>query len=929
MKVNHALCLVLLVCAVSLTVPPASATTRVVTSLGDNGPGTLRDTIAASAANDTIVFALNGSITITNGELQIGRDLTITGPGATNLSIDAQLNSRVFDISAGTVSISGLSINEGAVIGSDGVASGGSSSGSDGIGGGILNYGALTLSNCILLDNLAYGGRGAQFGTPQSGNGGDAHGGGIANFGTLAVSACTIFGSDAIGGNGGDATNDTLTGIGGKGFGGGIANFLGASAFLTNCTLWGNGAGGGDAGLPSGTAGVGDGGAIWSDGTNLLMVNCTVNQNSAGGGSSNSNKVSGGTALGGGVSGPFTSLNTIIAGNFAFGGSGQSSGYAFGPDVIVDAGDLVLSLGHNLIGETNNSYGWVSSDLTGSIASPLDPQLGPLQINGGQTLTLALLPTSPAIDTGDDAVLSSPFNLTTDQRGAHRPGGKHVDIGAYEFGGNTLLVTTFADSGLGSLRQAIASASPGDRVMFTPLIVGTIALTGGELLIDQPLNIVGPGATNLTISGNQSSRVFHVNPSGSLNMFGLTLANGVFEGELGADAFGGGLFDEGNVSLMDCVITNCSVTGGVGETISGLAGKPGGNGAGGGAYNSGLLSLLRCTITGNSAQGGLGGAGSPGGKGSSNGRDGGAGGGAFGGGLANAGILELTNCTVAENTAHGGTGGVGGTPSGTGGFGGAGGPGGSAHGTGLSIDTGNAILTSCTVSGNLSIAGSGGGGGGSHGSGGSLGPGGSNSGGLFSDGQCSIQNCIVALNQATNDPDVNGSVQSGGFNLVGISDGSVGWLVAEAGNLGNGSFPINPLLGPLQNNGGATPTMALLAGSPAIDQGDSFGLTTDQRGFARPSDNGSVANASGGDGSDIGAYELNIVMPATLAVVGNGSNQFQLQLTGLQGWNYVIQATTDLSGANWLPLVTNVSPFTFVVTNANNFASRFFRGVSW
>ncbi|MFI5365855.1 MAG: choice-of-anchor Q domain-containing protein [Candidatus Binatia bacterium] len=61
-----------------------------------------------------------------------------------------------------------------------------------------------------------------------------------------------------------------------------------------------------------------------------------------------------------------------------------------------------------------------------------DPKLGPLQDNGGPTFTQALLPGSPAIDAGDDAVTGAPLNLTTDQRGLPRKAGMHVDIGAYE-----------------------------------------------------------------------------------------------------------------------------------------------------------------------------------------------------------------------------------------------------------------------------------------------------------------------------------------------------------------------------------------------------------------------------------------------------------------------------------------------------------------
>ena len=47
---------------------------------------------------------------------------------------------------------------------------------------------------------------------------------------------------------------------------------------------------------------------------------------------------------------------------------------------------------------------------------------------------MALVPGSPAIDAGDDAVTNAPYKLTTDQRGVARPTGEHVDIGAFEYG---------------------------------------------------------------------------------------------------------------------------------------------------------------------------------------------------------------------------------------------------------------------------------------------------------------------------------------------------------------------------------------------------------------------------------------------------------------------------------------------------------------
>ena len=106
-------------------------------------------------------------------------------------------------------------------------------------------------------------------------------------------------------------------------------------------------------------------------------------------------------------------------------------------------------------------------------------------------------------------------------------------------------------------------------------------------------------------------------------------------------------------------------------------------------------------------------------------------------------------------------------------------------------------------------------------------------------------------------PDVAGDFTTQGYNFIGVADGSSGFVNGLNGDrIGSSATPLNPLLGQLQDNGGPTFTHALLPGSPAIDQGNSLGLNRDQRGRRRPIDLASVLNAPGGDGSDIGAYEL-------------------------------------------------------------------------
>src|SRR5580765_3634734 len=92
---------------------------------------------------------------------------------------------------------------------------------------------------------------------------------------------------------------------------------------------------------------------------------------------------------------------------------------------------------------------------------------------------------------------------------------------------STLTVLNTADSGAGSLRAAIAAAQSGDRIVFDPSLDGqTITLTSGELAITQSLSIKGRGAEHLTVSGNDSSRVFRVGSGVSVDINDLTITHG-------------------------------------------------------------------------------------------------------------------------------------------------------------------------------------------------------------------------------------------------------------------------------------------------------------------------------------------------------------------------------------------------------------------
>ena len=243
--------------------------------------------------------------------------------------------------------------------------------------------------------------------TIRHGNSGGGAGGGIAiHFGdTLTLTSSTV--------------SDNATG---GGAGGGIVNNFG-DLTLTSSTVSGNTDSGG------GGSGIYNTGTLLGTVSTVILTNSTVSGNSHEGIGSEgaltltNSTVSGNSGRGISNYGGTANLeNTILAGNGATGS---------GPD----CGGSPTSLGHNLIGnDTGCAFTPTAGDLVGDGAGPIDALLGPLANNGGPTFTHALLPGSPAIDSGDDSVLGAPHDLATDQRGAGFPRlqGIHVDIGAYE-----------------------------------------------------------------------------------------------------------------------------------------------------------------------------------------------------------------------------------------------------------------------------------------------------------------------------------------------------------------------------------------------------------------------------------------------------------------------------------------------------------------
>jgi hypothetical protein len=306
----------------------------------------------------------------------------------------------------------------------------------------------------------------------------------------------------------------------------------------------------------------------------------------------------------------------------------------------------------------------------------------------------------------------------------------------------------------------------------------------------------------------------------------------------GAGGSGAGIFNIGDLKLSFCVVNdNFAGNGGDGGSF-GSGGNAGSGGNGAGILNLGTLILKTCTISGNYC--GIGGNGGQGYGG--NGAEGGDGGG--GGGIYNASSLDLVSCTITLNgTGEGGNGGnglsrsVGSTV--------AGGEGG--YGGGVLNDASKAAV----VVRNTLIARN------------STSPGGLDGTNvaypIFPPVPPSTilvtENGILNLNSPG--PNLVGDFTSQGYNLIEMADGSTGFTNGvNADQVGSITSPIDPLIGPLQMNGGPTPTHALLPGSPAIDQGKSFGFHTDQRGYHRPYNYTSIPNVPGGDGSDIGAFEM-------------------------------------------------------------------------
>jgi hypothetical protein len=494
---------------------------------------------------------------------------------------------------------------------------------------------------------------------------------------------------------------------------------------------------------------------------------------------------------------------------------------------------------------------------------------------------------------------------------------------------NPLHVTSCADSGANTLRDAIAAAAPGGTIVFdqncTIVLASTLTLAQGVTIDGTGHTVVLDGGCTFSNGYCQSGgvTVFVVNSGVAASLSTLTIQHGagtfVCLISVGVSFTCGGAI--GNVGTL--TVTNCTLTGNS-TTASGTSG-----GFGGGAiYNGGTMTLTNSAVTGNTSpytHGG--GIYNPYGStlAVTNSTLSGNIAADSGGGIISDGMLTVTNSTLSGNTAYNAGGAIDieqGAPTITNSTisGNSGGKGG-----GIDVDTlGTLTVTNSTIGGNTAATNGGGiytngrvtvtndtiSGNTTTGSGNTAGVG----GGIDIEGNYNVTltNTIVAGNTASASSDLKyssssvGRFVSGGHNLIGID---CLFLVSDTSDqCGTRAAPLNPLLGTLGANGGPTRTMALRWGSPAIGAADPTVCANasgtapvggkDQRGFARP-----AALCA------IGAFEplISVISPS----FGLPSGGTTVTLTGA---GYTASTTVSLGGAACMN-VRLVDTATLICTN--------------
>jgi hypothetical protein len=481
--------------------PTVAVAAPAVTNTNDSGAGSLRAAVAGAAAGETVLVP-SGTYTLSSGELVINKSLSIVGTGADTTIIRAGGNFRVIKVEA--VALPGVTLSNLTVTGGHLLASG--------FGGGISSQAAqLTLDGVHVVENVIEGGitEGGGIGirTPGAaitvrdsviaGNKalatGISEGGGLysRDSGAVTVERSTFTANRAESG--------AIVEGGGIGVRGSTPVSILASTFNGN--------------VAGGTGGVVEGGGLYlTEIKEARLAELTVLGNQASGMSSGSGGGVYASVLSGGT---FSILaSTIVANSAPVGGNAT-----WGMEVKI--GDSVLSGGSGNPGQENCSapgtslgFNLESTDQCGFHSAGdkvnLDPQLGPLQQNGGPTATALPAPTSPLVNQG------AAFGLASDQRGEPRPveypgvpnstapGADGSDIGATELQLPPVVVQKEAPSSppvplvihLGKFKKNLRRGTAVLRLDFNTAATGTLSLAGKGLKpISRPLS----GATSATL----------------------------------------------------------------------------------------------------------------------------------------------------------------------------------------------------------------------------------------------------------------------------------------------------------------------------------------------------------------------------------------------------------------------------------------------
>jgi hypothetical protein len=345
------------------------------------------------------------------------------------------------------------------------------------LGGGIFFFqgGSLLMQNCTISGNTATG---------TSGH--DASGGGIYFDGTALAAPPAGFTASTL-----LVQNSAFNNNTGAHGGGGIAtDEFGGTLLLQDSTMTAN------------TAGT-SGGAVWCTGTtatngSVALQDCTVAFNTAN--STAAGTGGGGIARIGSFAGSISLLGSIVYGNHNPAGALDVFASSF-TTTNVNFCDIGSSTGFTLAAGSGNNLPFGTN-----------PTLAALANNLGPTQTMALLPLSPAIDTGVNIGA-----IPTDQRGLARPQGAAADIGAYERSANSALVFSMSYEYL--TRQAITFICYEDasvtftRSSYTILdetTNQTLASSTGAFSFDSSGHVATLVLTNLLSDGN-----YHVNAMGT------------------------------------------------------------------------------------------------------------------------------------------------------------------------------------------------------------------------------------------------------------------------------------------------------------------------------------------------------------------------------------------------------------------------------